>query len=95
MSAYFATRHKGAVDWARNRGIDAVFVEHFDVETVRPGDIVYGTLPVSEAAGVYERGGRYFHLSLRVPGDWRGRELTAGDMEAFGAELEEYEVRRV
>jgi CRISPR-associated protein Csx16 len=62
---------------------------------IENGDIVYGTLPVSEAARVCERGGKYFHLALNLPKDRRGGELSATDMDRFGAELEEYEVKRV
>ena len=95
MSTYFITRHKGAVDWAGNRGIEAQLVEHLDTGLIKQDDKVLGTLPVSIAAEVCERGGRYFHLTLNMPKERRGDELSAEDMEAFGAELEEYEVRRV
>lgn len=95
MITFFVTRHKGAVEWARREGIEAEHVEHLDVQAVRSGDRVLGTLPVSVAAEVCVRGARYFHLSLAAPLDARGRELTVEDMDAFGAVLEEYEVRRV
>ncbi len=95
MTVYFVTRHKGAVEWARRRAIMAEHVEHFDPETTQPGDIVYGTLPVSVVAQVSERGGRYFHLDMKTPPERRGSELTADDMDTFGARLQEYEVRRV
>ncbi len=95
MTTYFVTRHAGAVEWARARGIETEHISHLDVDTIRPGDTVLGTLPVSVAAEVCARGGRYLHLTLETPLEHRGRELTAQDMEAFGAKLEEYEVKRV
>lgn len=58
-------------------------------------DRVLGTLPVSEAARVCARGGRYLHLSIDIPAEARGRELSADDMQAFGAQLEEYFIWRV
>ena len=70
-------------------------VAHLDVSEVRPGDTVIGTLPVHLAAEVCARGARYLHLSLDLPPGLRGSELSADDMEACKARLEEYEVRRV
>ena len=95
MNTYFITRHKGAVNWAKQRGIDAQLVRHLDTAMIRQGDKVLGTLPVAIAADVCARGGRYFHLTLKIPEDRRGDELSAADMENFGAELGEYFVRRV
>ncbi len=94
MTSYFVTRHKGAVEWARSKNIDARQVAHLDPEKIQPGDTVLGTLPVSIVADVCARGGRYFHLSLETPPEQRGQELSALDMDAFGAELVEYDVRR-
>jgi CRISPR-associated protein Csx16 len=41
------------------------------------------------------RGARYLHLVLELPPERRGRELSAADMVACGARLEEYRVQRV
>ena len=96
MTTIFVTRHAGAVEWARRRGVAAdEMVAHLDPGRIAPGDIVIGTLPVHVAAEICARGGRYLHLSLNTPPEARGRELTAADMDRFGARLEEYEVRRV
>ena len=96
MTVYFVTRHPGAVDWARSEGfpVDKI-VSHLDPKLVEPGDLVLGTLPVHLAAAVVERGGRYLHLTLDIPPEARGRELTAEEMRKFGARLEEYKVLRV
>jgi CRISPR-associated protein Csx16 len=93
MTTYFITRHEGARQWAENEGfpIDRM-VDHLDPAEVRPGDRVLGTLPVNLAAEVCARGGRYFHLALDLPPEWRGRELSAGDMARFGAVLREFRV---
>ena len=93
---WFVTRHEGAREWAQRRGIANVqMVSHLDTAAIRPGDVVIGTLPVHLAAEVCARGGRYWHLTMDVPSEARGRELTADDMERFGARLEEFEVKRV
>jgi hypothetical protein len=47
------------------------------------------------AAEVCTRGARFFNLSLDVPPEARGRDLSADDMERFGVRLEEYDVRKL
>lgn len=95
MTTFFVTRHPGAAAWAREQGlaVDRA-VAHLDPAAVQSGDIVIGTLPVNLAAEVCARGARYLHLSLDLPADWRGRELSAADMRACGARVEEYRVER-
>ncbi len=94
MTTRFVTRHNGAVEWARLQGIEAERISHLDPDRIRPGDTVIGTLPVHIAAEVCAQGGCYLHLSMIIPEDARGRELTADEMNRFGATLEEYHVRR-
>jgi CRISPR-associated protein Csx16 len=96
MTTYFVTRHPGAVEWAARQGlsVDEVLA-HLDPEAIQAGDVVVGTLPIHLAARVCERGGRYFNLSLDMPPDARGRELTADDLERYGARLEEYRIARL
>ncbi len=93
MTTFFVSRHPGALDWAAGEGIDVdAVIVHLDPETIQSGDVVVGTLPIHLAARVCERGGRYLHLSLEIPPDWRGRELSAADLRRRGARLEEYRV---
>lgn len=88
---YFVTRHAGAVDWANHQvGAEFHVISHFNTAGVKPGDVVAGTLPVQLAAEVCRLGGRYFHLTLDLPPEARGIELTPADMERFGARLEEF-----
>lgn len=96
MTTHFVSRHPGALDWAAGEGVvvDRV-VAHLDPETVQPGDVVIGTLPVHLAARVCARGGRYLHLSLELPPEQRGRELSAADLRRFGARLEAFRVTPV
>lgn len=91
---YFVTRHRGAITWAAQGGARArkVESENFDVATIAPGDIVMGTLPVHLAAEVNARGGHYWHLSMDIPPDKRGKELSADEMREYGARLEEFQV---
>lgn len=95
MSTYFISRHPGAVTWAESEGFHVdQRLAHFDVVIVQSGDRVLGTLPINLVAEVNARGGRYFHLTLELPAEARGKELTAEDMRAYGARLEEYSAQR-
>ncbi len=96
MTTYFITRHAGAQDWAAQQGIVVDHVmDHFDPAVVQPSDTIIGTLPVHLAGQVCERGGRYLHLSLEIPPERRGVELSADELNAFGARLEVYRVTRL
>lgn len=96
MTTYLVSRHAGAFAWFEREGVRADEVcLHLDIEVVKIGDVVAGTLPVSLAEEVCSKGARYLHLSLQVPREFRGSELTAEQMGEFGAELQEYVIRRV
>jgi CRISPR-associated protein Csx16 len=96
MTTYFVTRHPGAIEWAAHRGLKVdKQLDHLDVALIEPGDTVIGILPVNLAAEVCARGGRFFNLSLTVPPEARGRELSADELGQFGAQLEEYRVEGV
>lgn len=89
---FFVTRHRGAITWAVRHGLRARKVEmaNFDPAIVAPGDVVMGTLPVHLIAEVNRRGGHYWHLTMDLPEALRGRELTADEMDACGARLDEF-----
>jgi len=87
------SRHPGAVAWVEAQGVRADrVVAHLDVDSLRPGDTVVGTLPVHMAAAVQARGARYLHLALDLPPQARGVELSAEDMARYGARLVEARV---
>lgn len=96
MATWFVTRHTGACAWAEEEGfhVDTV-VTHLNVAQIRKDDLVLGTLPVNLAADVCARGGRYFHLSMDVPPEMRGVELTPTSMRQYHARLEEYRIERI
>jgi CRISPR-associated protein Csx16 len=95
MATFFVTRHQGARDWASKKGIQAEIVAHLDSASIRKDDVVIGTLPVNLVADVNAKGARYLHLVLELPMEARGRDLTAGEMEKFGAALQEYSALKV
>ena len=91
MTTYFVSRHPGAVEWARRRGIMVDrHVAHLDTQVITKDDTVIGTLPVNLAAEVCARDARYLHLSVELPPQSRGRELSANELEDLGACLAAY-----
>jgi len=95
MTTYFVSRHPGAKEWATAQGFAVdVMLEHLDLSILHPGDKVLGSLPVNLVAELNAIGVRYFHLTLSLPPELRGQELSATLMQQLGARLEEHEVRR-
>jgi len=96
MTLWFVSRHPGAIEWVKRRplAIDR-FEPHLDLAEVRPGDQVFGTLPVELAAEVCRCGARFFAMRLSVPAEQRGLDLTADDLEALQADFQEYQVTKV
>lgn len=96
MSTYFVTRHQGAIEWAKQQSIKVdKQIKHLDLSVIKKNDIVIGSLPVNLVAEICNRGGRYYHLVLLLPPEWRGKELNAIEMNKFDARVEEYHVQRV
>jgi CRISPR-associated protein Csx16 len=94
MTIYFVSRHAGAIEWASRQQLNAdVQRTHLDPAEVQPGDLVYGTLPVPVAAAVCACGAEYWHLQANVPAQWRGKELTAEQLDQIGARFVRAEVR--
>ena len=95
MTTWFVSRHPGAIEWATRQTLAVdQFVHHLDPALVRGGDTVMGSLPVHLAAAVCERGARYLHLSVELPEQLRGKELSADQLEQLGANMREYRVER-
>jgi CRISPR-associated protein Csx16 len=96
MSTIFVSRHPGAVEWARRRGLHVdAWVTHLDPAKIGAGDTAIGSLPLHIAAQVCAQGARFLHLSLDIPAEWRGRELSADELETAEARLEEFFVRKL
>lgn len=93
MAVYFISRHIGAIDWAKQQGLEVdQWVEHLSLQDIRPGDIVVGSLPIHLVAQLNVSGVRYLHLTIQVPASKRGQELTAKELQEFGACLTEFNV---
>lgn len=100
MTTWLVTRHTATVQWVKTMArhkrlpfsIDRV-IEHLDVRRLAPGDTVVGTLPLSLAAALHERGMAFWSLDIDIPQSERAKELSALQLACFGARLTRYEVR--
>lgn len=93
---YFITRHIGALEWAAHTGFafDVHQAHLDDIERYQYGDIVAGTLPINLVADLLQQGVIYLHLSLIIPPQLRGVELSAQQLFECEARLEEFTVMR-
>lgn len=95
MTVWFVSRHPGALEWVRRNSTPFDrHVAHLDPNDVKAGDKVIGSLPVNLAAEVCTRGAEYWHLSLQLAPQDRGRELSASELLDYSATLEQFEIRR-
>lgn len=92
MTVYFISRHQGATDWLHRHGVvvDA-HIEHLpSTDVLRPGDRIYGTLPINLVAEACARGTRYWHLVFPQSRDERGHARSADEMDQAGVTFVEY-----
>lgn len=84
------SRHVGAVEWLRRQGIEGDVIPHATAEQVR-GRTVIGALPLHLAAEAESIGS----IDLpRLTPEQRGQDLTPEQMDAAGASIAWYVVRR-
>lgn len=95
MAVILVSRHSGALTWLqRQLGVtDFQQVAHLHDLPMGPGDRVYGILPIAWAARICRAGAEAHILTLDVPPQLRGQELTATQMDDLGARLVRYDVR--
>jgi len=88
MHRIIVTRHAGAVEWLRQRGIVGDVISHVTDPAQVRGQVVYGTLPLhlaAEARAIYA-------IEMDLHPEDRGRDLTPTEMDARGAHLVWYVV---
>ena len=99
MTTYLVSRHPASVEWIEQQGFTINhFLNHFDdthLTQLKPGDIVMGILPMQIVADINQKGAHYYHLTLNIPFEYRGKELTQADLIRFGATLTEYQVKKI
>lgn len=90
----FISRHPGAVQWIKAQPIVVDrFIAHLNIDEIQAGDRVIGSLPVHLAGQVCARGAEYWNLSLELPAELRGQELSREQLEQMSARLERFSVQ--
>lgn len=90
------TRHPGGADWVlRQLSHELQVVAHLGLDQVEPGGAYYGVLPLNLAAAICEQGSECWIISVTIPPELRGQELSARQLDELGAELVRYDVRPV
>ena len=83
-------RHPGAIEWLRAKGFAGDIVSHLLTESIGPGNIYIGVLPVPMIRQILDSGSRFFLLVMpEVSLAQRDREMTPAEMDAAGAKLVE------
>lgn len=98
LPVVIVTRHPGAVQWIRTQtgfsGAEITAIPH--LTKIAPNTHYVGVLPVGMVAQICASGGRFTSLELTFPdASWRGRELSAQEMDTCAARLEEYSAVRI
>lgn len=97
MTTYFVSRHEGALQWAKLKGLAYdVHLSHLtNFDVLQADDVIIGTLPINLVFQLNERGIRYVHLCLEIPPELRGVELKVQQLDACNASLEEFVLHKV
>lgn len=96
MTNWLVSRHQGAIDFIRSQGVEIhQQVQHLNLAEVKVGDVIYGTLPIQLAAAICAKGARYMHLTLNLPFELRGKEISLADLHKTQPKLEEFKVIKV
>ena len=96
MRVVIVSRHAGAVEWLRQKGIEGEVVPHLaqaDIEGAGEETIFIGIFPVVLAVRIVQAGHRCWAIDLPLlQPEQRGKELSAGEMELAGAQLLELQL---
>lgn len=96
MKTWFISRHPGALHWMQRNQIHFdEHITHLDTKLIQAGDKVIGSLPVNLAAEICEKGASYWNLSLQIPAEARGVELSADKLDEYSAKLEQFLIQKV
>ena len=82
------TRHPGAIEWLRANGFSGEVVSHLTADTILPGNIYIGVLPLPMIQRILDAGSRFYLLVMpEISLVQRDREMTPGEMDEAGARL--------
>lgn len=90
------SRHKGTIDYFREKLGDIDVKEHVNsLEELIDYDVIIGNLPITAIALLKEMGKRFILISLEVPRELRGKELSKEELEKYMklVEIEELKIK--
>lgn len=85
IETIIVTRHKGLVDWLESRGITGEVKASVTVDDIRHKHVI-GALP----AHIAQYALYITSVDYTCPFEKRGKELTADDLDSYGAKLFDY-----
>lgn len=97
-TTYIVTRHQGAIEWLKQHHLkeedikNAVVLSHFELNKIWHPAKVIGTLPIHLVEVICRNGGTYHNLTMDLPPEARGKEITAEDMSKYNAKLQQFHV---
>lgn len=94
------TRHNATVEWLKNtitsdEADEMVVTAHYTPGMAQGFLYVVGILPINMVAELYAEGIRYYQVTMDVPEEFRGKELSIEQMDEFNARLVQYRVEVV
>lgn len=90
------TRHPGAAEWVQRRLGRAVrVIDHLLPQEIEPGIRYHGVFPLNLAADICRAGAQCWAISVQLPSELRGHELSAEQLETLGARLVRYQVSEI
>ena len=96
MAILFISRHPGSIAWMKQQPIHVDrWLEHLQIEDVKPNDVVIGILPIHLACQVCEMGARFLALDINMPSQKRGVEMSEHELNTLGCSIHEYVVHKV
>lgn len=95
MRVAIVSRHKSTIDFVKAMFRDVTVLEHVnDIEELKDFDLIVGNLPLPMVAEIKRMGKRFVMVSLNIPKELRGKELTLEELHKF-AELIEVEELKI
>lgn len=91
MDTIVITRHAALVEYLKEQGIiddNVTVIEHATADAVRDKHVI-GVLPVHLATLT----AKYTNLTMNVPQDKRGQELTLDEVREYAGDAVTYEIR--
>ncbi len=87
MEALIVTRHTGAVEWLRRKGITGKVVDSLDRHDLPQKQNVVGVLPLPLAVSLLENGCNVYLIQFPPRNGPKGADLSADEMDEAGAKL--------